>query len=112
MSDIVFPYLGGTLIGGTVTLHICFIEHPWLIALSAFAGIAIGLLRPWTRFPHAGHVLLSTYASLFYLTTFGVADWVPLLPLAFLILFVAVWVPCCASDIVFPLLFVRKKRRR
>jgi hypothetical protein len=23
-------------------------------------------------------------------------------------LFLAVWIPCCASDIVFPLLFVRK----
>jgi hypothetical protein len=113
MSDIVFPYLGGGLLGFPITLHVCLIEHPWLIALSALAGIGIGLLRPWTRFSHAGHMLLSTYASLFYLTTWGgPANWVPLLPLIFLILFVAVWIPCCLSDIVFPLLFVRKGKRR
>ena len=113
VSDIVFPYLGGMLLGFPVTLHVCFIEHQWLIILSALAGIAIGLLWSQTRFPHAGHVLLSTYASLFYLTAFGApADWFPLLPLVFLILFVAVWIPCCVSDIVFPLLFVRKRRRR
>lgn len=112
ISDIVLPYLGGTVLGATMTFHLCFIEHPWLIALSALAGIAIGLLWSRTKFPHAGHVLLSTYASLFYLTTFGTADWVPLLPLVFLILFVAVWIPCCVSDIVFPLLFVRKGKRK
>lgn len=113
MSDIGFPYLGGALLGFPITLHVCFIEHSWLIIPSALAGIAIGLLWSRTRFPHAGHVLLSTYASLFYLTTFGTpADWIPLLPLVFLILFVAVWIPCCVSDIVFPLLFVRKGRRR
>ena len=115
VSDIVFPYLGGVLLGFPITLHVCFIEYTWLITLSALAGIAIGLLWSRTRFPHAGHVLLSTYASLFYFTTFGTpVDWIPLLPLVFPILFVAVWIPCCVSDIVFPLLFVRKKggRRR
>lgn len=112
-SDVVFPYLGGALLGFPITFHVCFIEHPLLITLSALAGIAIGLAWPRTKFPHAGHVLLSTYASLFYLTTFGTpVGWLPLLPFVFLILFVAVWVPCCASDIVFPLLFVRKGRRR
>lgn len=114
-SDIVFPYIGGVLLGLPITLHVCFIEHTWLITLSALAGIAIGLLWSRTRFPHAGHVLLSTYSSLFYFTTFGApADWIPLLPLVFPILFIAVWVPCCVSDIVFPLLFVRKRggRRR
>ena len=113
ISDIVFPYLGGVLLGFPITLHVCFIEHPWLIIPSALAGIAIGLLWSQTRFPHAGHVLLSTYASLFYLTAFGApADWLPLLLPIFPILFVAVWIPCCVSDIVFPLLFVRKGRRR
>ena len=111
-SDIVFPYIGGVLLGLPITLHVCFIEHTWLITLSALAGIAIGLLWSRTKVPHSGHVLLSTYASLFYLTTFvAPADWLPLLLLIFPILFVAVWIPCCVSDIVFPLLFVRGGKR-
>jgi hypothetical protein len=105
LSDIVLPYLGGTLLGAGISLHICFIEHPWLVIPAAFAGIAIGMLAPETRFPHAGHVLVSTWASLFYLTAYGVTDWLPLLPLVFVVLFFAVWIPCCTSDIVFPLLF-------
>jgi len=108
ISDIVLPHLGGTLLGAKVTFHVCLIEHPLLITSSAFVGIAIGLLRPWTRVPHAGHILLSTWASLFYLTAFGVADWVPLFPFVFLVLFVAVWIPCCVSDIVFPLLLTKR----
>jgi hypothetical protein len=32
-----------------------------------------------------------------------------LLPFIFLILFLAVWLPCCLSDIVYPLLFLRKE---
>ncbi len=105
LSDIVLPYLGGTLLGADISLHVCFIEHPWLVIPAAFAGIAVGLLAPETRFPHAGHVLVSTWASLFYLTAYGVTDWLPLLPLVFVVLFFAVWIPCCTSDIVFPLLF-------
>ncbi|MDI6884377.1 MAG: hypothetical protein QMD00_04550, partial [Hadesarchaea archaeon] len=55
------------------------------------------------------HVLISTLASLFYLMAFGVVDWLPLFPFVFAVLFIAVWIPCCASDIVFPLLFTRKR---
>ncbi|MBE0415362.1 MAG: hypothetical protein IBX36_02310 [Dehalococcoidia bacterium] len=107
LSDIVLPYLGGVLIGAEMEFHLCFIEEWWLVNPSAFLGIAIGFWRPNTRLFHAGHVLVSTWASLFYLTSFGVVEsWVPLLPLVFIILFVAVWFPCCLSDIIFPLLFV------
>jgi hypothetical protein len=112
ISDVIFPYLGGALLGAGMELHVCFIEHPQLIFPMAFIGITIGLLRPWTRVPHAGHVLVSTWASLFYLVAFGGIgiSWI-LYPLIFLLLFVAVWIPCCVSDIVFPLLFVRGSKR-
>lgn len=107
MSDAMIPYLGGTLLQAQMEFHVPFIEH-WWINLCALAGIAIGYWRQTTKIPHFGHVLLSTWASLFYLMAFGKADWVPLLPFIFLLLFLAVWLPCCLSDIVYPLLFVRK----
>ncbi|MEE9583270.1 MAG: hypothetical protein V3W01_01235, partial [Dehalococcoidales bacterium] len=108
-SDALVPYLGGTLLGIEIELEIPFIDEWWLINPAALLGIAIGYLRPVTKLPHFGHVLLSTWASLFYFTAFGAAEWIPLLPFIFLFLFFAVWLPCCVSDIVFPLLFTRKK---
>ncbi len=108
LSDIVLPFLGGSLVGAHMHLHVAFIEHWWLINPVALAGVACGVLLPRTKVPHSGHVLLSTWASLFYLTAHGEANWLPLLPLVLLVLFVAVWLPCCVSDIVFPLLFVRR----
>jgi len=111
LSDIVLPYLGGTLVGAEMEFHVGFIEEWWLINPLALAGIAVGCWRPMTKFPHLGHVLLSTWASLFYLTGFGAANWLPLFAPVFLILFVAVWLPCCLSDIVFPLLFARGERQ-
>ena len=109
LSDVLIPYLGGTLLNLEIELDVPFIEEWWLIHPAVLIGIAIGYLRPTTKFPHYGHVLLSTWASLFYFTAFSVAQWIPLLPFIFLFLFLAVWLPCCISDIVFPLLFTSKK---
>jgi hypothetical protein len=108
ISDSVIPYVGGALLGVEMEFHIGFIEKWWLVNPMALAGITIGYLRPTTKFPHSGHVLLSTWASLFYLTAFGITPWIPLLHFVFIFLFLAVWLPCCISDIVFPLLFTAK----
>jgi len=108
ISDAIIPYLGGSLLHAQMEFHVPFIEE-WWINLLALAGIAIGYWRQTTKIPHFGHVLLSTWASLFYIMAFGIAgDWIPLLPFIFLILFLAVWIPCCLSDIVYPLLFLGK----
>jgi hypothetical protein len=107
ISDAMLPYLGGTLLNAHMEFHVPFIEE-WWINFVALAGIAIGYRKQTTKIPHFGHVLVSTWASLFYFTAFGVADWIHLLPYVFLFLFLSVWIPCCTSDIIYPLLFVRK----
>jgi hypothetical protein len=117
LSDAIIPYLGGALLHIPMQFHAPFIETakiPFIgivkwqaVNSAAVIGIAIGYFRPTTKFPHAGHVLLSTWASLFCFTAFGIANWIPLLPFVFLFLFLAVWIPCCVSDIVYPLLFLR-----
>ena len=109
MSDSIIPYLGEFLLDlPNRGIHIGFIEEPLITNPAAFLGIAIGYWRPTTRFPHAGHVLISTWASLFHvIMALGLTlSWVQLLAI-FFFLFLAVWLPCCASDIVYPLLFVR-----
>lgn len=119
LSDAIIPYLGGTLIGIDIEFHVPFIEtekmpftgiETWiLINSAAVVGIIIGYLKPTTKVPHLGHVFLSTWASLLYFTAFGIARWLPLMPIIFLFLFLAVWLPCCVSDVLFPLLFTRQK---
>ena len=84
----------------------------YVVNPAAIVGSWIGLRWPKTRVPHGLHVLLSSAASLFHMTMAvesGVATWVFFAIPAFL--FLAVWLPCCTSDIVFPLLLVPKERR-
>ena len=109
ISDAIIPYLGGVLLDVEIGFHIPFIEEWWLVNPMALIGIIIGYWKPTTKFPHLGHCLLSPGASALYFTAFGTAHWLPLLPFIFIFLFLAVWAPCCLSDIVFPLLFTRKK---
>jgi len=89
-------------------LHFGFIEDWYLVNPAALLGIAIAFFLPRTRFPHAGHVLISTWASSFHvlMNTRGELTTLILLDM-FAVLFIAVWLPCCVSDIIFPLLFVK-----
>lgn len=109
ISDSLMPYAGEVILGlPNRQAHIGFIEEWWLVNPAALAGVAIGFFRPDTRFPHAGHVLLSTWGSLFHmLMAMGGELTLSLYLGIFGFLFLSVWLPCCASDIIFPLLFVR-----
>ena len=110
LSDSIIPYIAELLLDlPNRGLHLGVVEKWWLVNPLALAGIAVAFIRPKTRFPHAGHVLLSTWASLFHITMamgtgFDFAD--AAVVAAFL--FIAVWLPCCTSDIVFPLLFSKE----
>lgn len=112
VSDSLIPYAAESLLGmPNRGIHLGFIEKWWLVNPLAIAGIAVAYYKPATKFPHAGHVLLSTWASLFHIIMAkGEAlSWVAYI-IIFVFLFLAVWIPCCVSDIVFPLLFVRAKK--
>ena len=114
ISDSIIPYLGETMLNmPNRGIHLGFIEKWWLINPLAIMGVAIAYFRPATKFPHAGHVLLSTWASLFHImmAAGGILNAFSYLVI-FIFLFLAVWVPCCFSDIVFPLLFVRDTNRK
>lgn len=119
LSDSVIPFLGEMLLAlPSRDIHIGFIEKWWLVNPLAAGGIALALVARRTHLPHSLHVLLSTWASLFHIT---MAMWRPPRLVDFLaisvFLFLAVWIPCCTSDIVFPLLvqgvgsWVKKQRR-
>ena len=110
LSDSLIPYMGETLLKmPNRGVHLGFIEEWWIVNPLAILGIAFAYFRPATKFPHAGHVLLSTWASLFHIImAVGKSlTWSSYI-IIFFFLFLAVWLPCCISDIVFPLLFVKE----
>jgi hypothetical protein len=109
LSDCIIPYLGESLLDlPNRGIHFGFIEKWWLVNPLAVAGIALACFWPKTKIPHAGHVLLSTWASLFHMTmALGEEITVIATAVILLFLFLAVWIPCCTSDIVFPLLFAK-----
>lgn len=111
LSDSIIPYIGEALLNlPNRGIHIGFIEKWWLVNPLAFLGIAIAYFNPKTKFPHAGHVLLSVWASLFHIImALGGTIKVTSIIIIFIFLFLAVLIPCCLSDIVFPLLCVKRK---
>ncbi len=112
LSDSIMPYLGEVLLKMPhAQVHAGVIEKPLLINAMAIIGIMIAYYNPTTKFPHYGHVLLSTWASLFHIimAKAGVVDLL-FYVVIFLFLFIAVWLPCCVSDIIFPLLFVKEAK--
>ncbi|NUN49023.1 MAG: hypothetical protein HUU15_09370 [Candidatus Brocadiae bacterium] len=116
LGDIAFPWLGGRILGVPMTFHICAFEEPWLVWPCVLLGIGTGLLgashvRKVTLYSHSAHVLVSSFASAIYLVAFGFTEWTSSFALVLLVLLAAVMVPCCLSDIVFPLLFAQKRRR-
>ncbi len=113
ISDCLIPYAGEWLMDmPRAHAHIGFIEDWWLVNPLALLGVAVACKWPKTKFPHIGHVLLSTMASLFHMTAaMGTEIPIQIVAVLPLFLFLAVWIPCCTSDIVFPLLLAGKAPR-
>jgi len=106
ISDSLIPYVGELLLRLHAHSHIGFIEGWYIVNPAAIIGVLIAWFWPKTKFPHSGHVLLSTWASLFHILmalhgSLSIFSGIVI----FIFLFFAVWLPCCFSDIVFPLLF-------
>jgi hypothetical protein len=113
VSDILMPYVSGLLLGAHMEMHICVLQHPQLVLPFTVVGILVGFLAAdhivrATFFSHGAHVLVSSMASLLYLVSFGLKDWVHQAGWVFIFVVLAVMIPCCVSDIVFPLLAVTR----
>ncbi len=132
LSDIVMPHIGSELLGLNIPshtelhhedsdddeaahnhehnegIHLGFIKEWYLVNPAALIGILIGYFLPHTKFPHSGHILVSTWASSSYLLmrVYTGIDILAVIEI-FVILLLSVWIPCCVSDIVFPLVFVK-----
>lgn len=109
LSDIILPWLGGNLLTLKTAFHLPLIETPIIIILSALIGSSIGILTKITKMPHFIHVGLSVFASLFYILAFSQALSLMYFIGAFFVVLIAVIIPCCISDILYPFFFLGKK---
>lgn len=127
LSDSILPFFGEEIMGVAIpteaavhshgghsdehsenALHIGFIEEWKIVNPSALLGILIGYFLPRTKLPHAFHILISTWASAAHIMMNTHQEMTVLvIAVIIFILFVAVWLPCCFSDIVFPMLLVK-----
>jgi hypothetical protein len=112
LSDVLMPYLASSWVGMQVDMHICLLEHPSVVIPFVVAGVFIGLLfhKGKTHYVHGGHVMISCLASVLYLYGYAspIEPW--MYPILFMSMIVAVVIPCCMSDIVYPLLLSKGNR--
>lgn len=109
-SDIIFPYLGSLLFKIPIEFELPALESPLLIFSVAILGSSIGIMTKFTKFPHFLHVLISLFASLLYIfaysSSFSLVTYIAIS----IITTISVVIPCCLSDIVFPIIFQNKTK--
>ncbi|MBN1490124.1 MAG: hypothetical protein JXA69_09420 [Phycisphaerae bacterium] len=117
LSDIVMPHMSLWLLGrGPDHWHICIIQHPQLVLPFAVVGVGLGFLAAVgiersTFYSHSLHVFVSTMASIFYLVgPLGRLAWIDDIGKVFFFIALAVMLPCCCSDILYPVLLSRGGR--
>ena len=116
VSDIVMPHASLAILGVETPWHICMWEHPGLAFPFAIVGVFVGVAAAGsvvksTLISHSLHVFASTMASIFYMVgPLGMLAWIEDIGKMFIFVVIAVVVPCCLSDIVFPLLMSRAGR--
>lgn len=118
LSDVVLPFLSGRILGVPVQLHLCFVtELPNVLAF-LLIGLVNGIVM--SQFSHSSksfhsitshfsHILVSSLASLWYLVSQGFIEWEGKMGLLYILLVVAVVVPCTMADVIVPVFFARTK---
>lgn len=121
LSDSVLPYLGGRLLGVSMDFHICFVSELDKVLPFLLVGLLNGYVMSrhhsskqtfYSTFSHFIHILISSFASMFYLVAHGFHDWANDIGFVFLFLIVAVVVPCTFSDVVVPMWFAKKADKK
>jgi len=108
ISDILLPWIAGNLFSLHTHLHLPIVEKPLVIIGVAIIGSLFGIYAGMFRVNHSIHIFLSVFASFFYLLAFSIELSLFAILANSLIVFLAVYIPCCVSDIVFPILFIKK----
>jgi len=116
LSDAVLPYIGGTLLGVQMNFHACFFTEPQRVIPFLIVGIINGFVMSshheskqggYSLSSHATHIFISSLASTFYLISHGFTNWYVSIGNVFVLLIIAVVVPCTLADVVVPMTMAR-----
>lgn len=120
LSDAFMPYLAGKILGADMQIHFC-VLHEWrnilpFVVFGIINGLALSRsekqkLAYYSFGSHFAHILISAFASMFYLVAYGLENWYSQIGLVFVFLVIAVIVPCTLSDIFTPMTFARVDKR-
>lgn len=116
LSDAVLPYIGGTILGVHMHFHACFLTEPQRVIPFLIVGILNGFVMSrhheskqgaYSLSSHATHIFISSLASTFYLISHGFTAWYASIGNVFVLLIIAVVVPCTLADVVVPMTMAR-----
>lgn len=122
LSDVVFPWLGGKLLGVDMPLHICFWHEMGNIIPFLIIGFITGFILSSQRYlgesqhsdcadfgvwSHSAHIFISSLASSFYFVANGFTNWADSIGAVFLVLIGAVLIPCTLSDVIVPAFYAQ-----
>ena len=114
LSDVILPYVVGYIMGIDMQLHICFFSElsnvlPFLVVglfngwlLSRHKAGAQSFFSIWSHF---AHIFVSSLASMLYTISHGMSNWHEYMGILFILLIIAVVIPCTLSDVVVPAYF-------
>lgn len=121
VSDILLPYAAGEFLGVHMDLHICFSSELANILPFLFVGVINGLIISRGKEEHADahsislhffHTFISAMASIFYAIGHGLPDFYAYFGTFFILMLVAIVIPCTLSDVVVPILWARMVQKQ
>lgn len=116
LSDVILPYLAGRMFGVHMHFHICLISECHNVIPFLLIGLLNGFILSrhnavnkavYSVASHFGHILTSSLASLFYLVGEGFIQWNTYMGLVFILLIIAVVIPCTFADVIVPVFFAQ-----
>ena len=120
LSDAVLPYIGGTMLGVPMRFHMCFFTEPQKVVPFLIVGLINGFVMSrhhgskqggYSVSSHALHIFVSSLASTFYLISHGFTNWYASIGNVFVMLIIAVVVPCTLADVVVPMTIARAREK-
>ena len=116
LSDILLPYLAGNLLGVSMELHICFKSELTNILPFLLVGVLNGLIISRGKEEHSDnhsvslhffHTFISAMAAIFYAMGHGLSAFHNYFGMFFILMLLAILIPCTLSDVVVPIFCAR-----